>query len=220
MCVRRPSPLSSPSYIRPYIGDSISMMLACNSIVDRQRAWPRQWTTLDRPSSINHLDDPGAWGRDYISRFDKRAITPLLPFANHPSSKHVAAVSRSGGVRAVFQSRNLFSPLVSVNGRFLPRWRQGRGWVADREQMRCISYGNNLNDRRYCNSPPEDDEATKGGEEAARRMKERRGGKKVATRNGNNKIWRSRELGERGMWVQRETGWGQVGRGRREDRVF
>lgn len=101
-----------------------------------------------------------------------------------------------------------------------PRWRQGRGWVADREQMRCISYGNNLNDRRYCNSPPEDDEATKGGEEAARRMKKRRGGKKVATRNGNNKIWRSRELGERGMWVQRETGWGQVGRGRREDRVF
>lgn len=73
--------------------------------------------------------------------------------------------------------------------------------MADREQMRCISYGNNLNDRRYCNSPPEDDEATKGGEEAARRMKERRGGKKVATRNGNNKIWRSRELGERGMWV-------------------
>ena len=92
--------------------------------------------------------------------------------------------------------------------------------MADREQMRCISYGNNLNDRRYCNSPPEDDEATKGGEEAARRMKKRRGGKKVATRNGNNKIWRSRELGERGMWVQRETGWGQVGRGRREDRVF
>ena len=121
MCVRRPSPLSSPSYIRPYIGDSISMMFACNSIVDRQRAWPRQWTTLDRPSSINHLDDPGAWGRDYISRFDKRAITPLLPFANHPSSKHVAAVSRSGGVEQ-FSSREIFS---------LPSYR----WMGDSPPM-------------------------------------------------------------------------------------
>lgn len=51
-------PLSYYAHVRRD-RDSISMMFACNSIVDRQRAWPRQRTTLDRPSSINHLDDPG-----------------------------------------------------------------------------------------------------------------------------------------------------------------
>lgn len=114
--------------------------------------------------------------------------------------------------------------------------------MADSEQMQCISFGNNLNDAAQpapVTSTLDEDQIERVREveeEAAAavpwRIKEKRKKKwkrkKVPTRNGNNKIWRSRELeggvGSResgGGFGRSGGGWDRgIGRRRREDRVF
>lgn len=102
--------------------DSISMMSACNSIVDRQRAWPRQRTTLDRPSSINHLDDPGGKRDGWMDISVWQACNyPLSSSLSWTASKrgcccfHKAKESRSSSLVANFPP---LDSAYAVNGRF------------------------------------------------------------------------------------------------------
>lgn len=92
----------------------------CSRVTRLSTVNERQWTTLDRPSSINHLDDPGGG----ISRFDKRAITspPFREPSPLPGVETRLLRFTKRRSRAVFQSRNLSSPRIGGEWE-IPRWR-------------------------------------------------------------------------------------------------